>query len=177
AQDANTAPQGSTGIAGYWQGKLDVGAIALRVGLHIKEKGQDGLTPTLDSPDQGAIGLPVSNVKYKDGELSVALKNLTARFDGKMNKEGSSIAGTWKQGAVELPITFQRLAKAPVYTRPQEPQKPYPYRAQDVSFENKKANIKLAGTLTLPAGEGPFAAVLPITGSGPQDRDESSFRP
>ena len=37
----------------------------------------------------------------------------------------------------------------------------------------KKVEITLAGTLTLPESGGPFPAVLLITGSGPQDRDET----
>lgn len=58
-----------------------------------------------------------------------------------------------------------------VAQRPQEPTKPYPYREEEVAYENKKAGVKLAGTLTLPRSDGPFPAVLLITGSGPQDRD------
>src|SRR5262249_37713895 len=69
----------------------------------------------------------------------------------------------------------ERLDKAPDYSRPQDPKKPYPYREEEVTFENKTAKIKLAGTLTLPKEGGPFPAVLLITGSGPQDRDESIF--
>jgi uncharacterized protein len=57
--------------------------------------------------------------------------------------------------------------------RPQEPKPPFPYRAEEVSYENAGAKVKLAGTLTIPEGKGPFPAVLLITGSGPQDRDES----
>lgn len=58
-----------------------------------------------------------------------------------------------------------------VAQRPQEPTKPYPYREEEVGYGNKKAGVKLAGTLTLPRSDGPFPAVLLITGSGPQDRN------
>jgi len=60
-----------------------------------------------------------------------------------------------------------------VLKRPQNPVKPYPYRDEDVSYENKVQNVTLAATLTIPQGKGPFPGVLLITGSGPQDRDES----
>jgi len=65
----------------------------------------------------------------------------------------------------------------PVPTRrPQEPKPPFPYTAQEVRYANgDSSGVKLAGTLTIPPGPGPFPAVLLITGSGPQDRDESSF--
>lgn len=56
--------------------------------------------------------------------------------------------------------------------RPQEPQKPYPYYSEDIRFKNQQAGIHLAGTLTLPKKEGVFPAVILITGSGPQNRNE-----
>jgi fermentation-respiration switch protein FrsA (DUF1100 family) len=57
--------------------------------------------------------------------------------------------------------------------RPQNPTKPYPYRDEEVAYDNKAQNVTLAATLTIPPGKGPFPAVVLITGSGPQDRDES----
>jgi pimeloyl-ACP methyl ester carboxylesterase len=59
------------------------------------------------------------------------------------------------------------------FNRPQEPKKPYPYDEEEVGYENKRDGVKLAGTLTLPRGKGPFPVALLITGSGPQDRNES----
>jgi hypothetical protein len=56
--------------------------------------------------------------------------------------------------------------------RPQTPVKPYPYREEDVAFDDGAARVKLAGTLTLPPGPGPFPAVVLIAGSGPNTRDE-----
>ena len=63
--------------------------------------------------------------------------------------------------------------KDAVRRRPQVPTKPYPYREEEVAYENRTAGIKLAATLTIPNGKGPFPAVVFITGSGRQDRDES----
>ena len=70
---------------------------------------------------------------------------------------------------------MKRVEKVSTLNRPQTPKKPYPYPAEDVTFENKTAGIKLAGTLTLPKGDGPFPAVVLISGSGAQDRDETLF--
>jgi pimeloyl-ACP methyl ester carboxylesterase len=84
------------------------------------------------------------------------------------------MTGTWKQGNGSLPLTFRRVDKVVLAApRPQEPKKPYPYAEEEVTYENKAGASKLAGTLTTPAGKGPFTAVLLITGSGQQDRDES----
>jgi pimeloyl-ACP methyl ester carboxylesterase len=60
--------------------------------------------------------------------------------------------------------------------RPQEPKPPYPYASEDVTYSNPAAGVTLAGTLTLPAGDGPHPVVLLISGSGPQDRDEFLMR-
>lgn len=65
------------------------------------------------------------------------------------------------------------VSSAPL--RPQEPQRPFPYREEEAGIENSAQGIHLAGTLTLPPGKGPFPAVLLITGSGLQDRDEEVF--
>lgn len=56
--------------------------------------------------------------------------------------------------------------------RPQEPLKPYSYYSENIIFENKQAGINLAGTLTLPQKKGVYPAVILISGSGPQDRNE-----
>ena len=61
------------------------------------------------------------------------------------------------------------------YKRPQEPTRPYPYHEEEVTYENKKAGVRLAGMLTFPYGEGPFPAVILIAGSGPHARDAIAF--
>jgi pimeloyl-ACP methyl ester carboxylesterase len=98
------------------------------------------------------------------------LAGLGIRFEGKWYP-GDSIPGTFKQGGQEIPLTLSRgnMVKP---ARPQEPVKPYPYYTEDVHFVNKKGNFVLAGTLTMPNKTGVFPAVILITGSGPQNRDE-----
>jgi uncharacterized protein len=168
---AEDKPAGK-GVEGIWQGALKVGAIELRLVFHVEKKG-DGLTAKMDSPDQGANGIPIDEVAFKDGTLKLELKKLLASYEGKLADDGKEIAGTFKQAGQTFPLTLQRSDKPLVLNRPQEPKKPYPYREEEVSYENKKAGVKFAGTLTLPPGDGPFPAVLLITGSGPQDRNES----
>jgi len=73
-------------------------------------------------------------------------------------------------------LALQRVEKLPELRRPQNPVKPYPYQEEEVRFENRKAGIVLAGTLTLPKSPGPFPAVILLTGSGPQNRDEELFQ-
>ena len=161
------------GPAGFWQGVLKVGAVELRVVLSVTAKPDGGLIAALDSPDQGVKGIPVDEITFTDKAAKAELKKINASFVGKMSDDGKEIAGTWTQGGADLPLTFERLDKAPDYARPQDPKKPYPYAEEEVTFENKPAGMKFAGALTLPKGKGPFPAAVLIAGSGKHDRDES----
>ena len=159
------------GIEGNWQGTLDVGAAKLRLGLHVAKNAQGEFSSKLDSIDQGAMGIPVKVTTFTGTTLHLELPDLQATFDGKLSADGNEIIGTFLQGA-PLALTFKRVETVETLNRPQHPKPPYPYDAKDVAYETK-AGIKLAGTLTLPRGAGPFPAAILITGSGAQDRDES----
>ena len=164
-------------LAGDWQGTLAVGAMNLRIVFHIKSA-EDGLHATLDSLDQSAFGLPVSSVELKDGAVKLESEKVRGVFEGTISSDLSTLTGTWTQGGGSLPLTLKRVKNAAElerHPRPQEPSKPYPYRAEDVAYDNKTAGNRLAATLTMPNGKGPFPAVVLITGSGPQDRDETVF--
>ena len=168
AQD--TLPQK---IKGDWQGVLD--AAKLRIVLHFTAEADNTLRGTMDSPDQGAAGLKIDTVTLEGQTLRFVMKALGASYEGTVNSAASEITGKFTQGGVTFPLNFKpgtAAAMAPP-KRPQTPAKPYPYDEEDITFENKTANIKLAGTLTLPRTKAPFPAVVLITGSGPQDRNES----
>jgi pimeloyl-ACP methyl ester carboxylesterase len=168
---AGAALCAQSGVEGTWQGTLDVGAIKLRLGLHVSKNAEGQFTSKLDSIDQSAMGIPVKVTTFADKALHLELPNLHATYDGKLSADGSQISGTFVQGA-PVPLVFRRVEKVETLNRPQNPKPPYPYDAQDVAYETS-AGIKLAGTLTLPRGPGPFPAAIMITGSGPQDRDEA----
>ncbi len=160
------------GIEGDWNGVLNAGAINLRLVLHLSRAADGAFTGTLDSVDQSAPGIPLSKVTEHGGALSIEIKTVAASYEAQVSADGSQISGTFHQNGQDLPLTFRR-GPAPELVRPQMPKKPYPYEEEEVVFENPKAGIRLAGTLTLPRSNGPHPAVLLITGSGPQDRDEA----
>ncbi|MBU1036114.1 alpha/beta fold hydrolase [bacterium] len=165
----------ASGIEGIWEGKLEAPGVELRIVFKIS-KGPDGtLTATLDSPDQGVTGIPVEEVIFKDNTLRLEVKSVGGIYEGKVSEDFLVIEGEWKQSGQTLPLTVKRVDKAVEILRPQVPKKPYPYIEEELVYENKEAGITLAGTLTLPLGKGPFPAVLLITGSGPQDRNETIF--
>jgi pimeloyl-ACP methyl ester carboxylesterase len=164
-------------LEGVWFGTLSVSeAMKLRVAFHIS-KTPTGFTATLDSLDQGAKGIPVSSVTREGDNVTISVQVIGGGFKGTLDNKAGTIVGTWSQGGSQLPLTLKRVeASALEAKRPQNPTKPYPYKEEEVTFENKSAGgIKLAGTLTEPEGKGPFTAVVLITGSGPQNRDEELF--
>jgi fermentation-respiration switch protein FrsA (DUF1100 family) len=167
-------PAKPSDIDGAWMGTLDAGAMKLRVVFHITNT-EDGLTATMDSPDQNAKGLPVTSITRDGTALKMELKQMAGRFEGRIDKDLTTIEGTWTQGGSNLPLVLKRVKNAAELERrrPQNPVRPYPYRDEEVSYANRAASIELAATLTIPPGGGPFPAVLLITGSGPQDRDEA----
>ena len=175
AEVPNVGPSVQSGPArleGDWDGKLDTGALKLRLVLHVHSKAGSTVT-TLDSPDQNASGLPAT-VTLDGDQVRISAQGAGGAFDGALSADGSSLVGQWS-GA---PVTFTRQAPGatPVaLNRPQTPVKPYPYRDEGVAYDNAAAHVRLAGTLTLPAGRGPFPAVVLIAGSGAHTRDETVF--
>jgi fermentation-respiration switch protein FrsA (DUF1100 family) len=161
-------------IDGVWQGTLDAGAAKLRIAFHITNM-EDGLMATMDSPDQGVNGLLVTTVTRNGSTLVMELKQAGAKFEGKISADLATIDGTWSQGSVSLPLALKHTTSVTYVERkrPQNPVKPYPYKEEEVTYVNKAAGVTLAASLTIPSGKGPFPAVVLITGSGPQDRDES----
>ncbi|WP_165185359.1 alpha/beta hydrolase family protein [Caulobacter soli] len=157
--------QDLTPVLGDWYGTLNVG-VKIPLVLHIKGDG----SATLDSPAQGASGLP-ANASLDGSAVTVVLTTPAARFEGQVAADGASLVGEWR-GRATAPLTFTRTAPV-VAVRPQTPKPPFPYHAEDVTYVNPASGLKLAGTLTLPQGPGPFPVALMITGSGTQDRDET----
>lgn len=162
---ANAAPA-EKGPDGTWTGALEVGGKKLRLVFHVTRGADGALSATLDSPEQMAMGIPLDKVSYQAPTLHLEHAKLHAVFEGKV--AGDALTGTWTQGGASLPLTLARGE----LRRPQLPVPPFPYRQEDVTIA-VQPQLALAGTLTIPAGAGPFAAVVFITGSGPQDRDET----
>jgi pimeloyl-ACP methyl ester carboxylesterase len=161
------AQSGNAAVFGDWRGTISAGETTLRAAFHLGE------TSTFDSPDQGVVGLPA--------QLSVAGRTVTVSitgvgvFEGTLSADGRTLEGVLKQGPAVIPISFERGIFSAA-NRPQTPVPPFPYRVEDVGYDNpSQAGVRLAGTLTLPKTGGPFPAVLLISGSGAQDRDESLF--
>ncbi|MGQ3053565.1 MAG: alpha/beta hydrolase family protein [Roseateles sp.] len=162
------------GLDGTWTGALDVGTAKLRLELHVFT-GRFGTAALLDSPDQMVAGLPVSGVTRAARDVSFDIPAVDGRFEGRLSVDGRTLQGQWRQGAQPLPLTLTHRDQARKIqrARPQHPVRPYPYLEEEVSYANADAGIRLAATLTLPRRPPPHPAVVLISGSGAQDRDQT----
>ncbi|HEX2921759.1 MAG TPA: alpha/beta fold hydrolase [Bacteroidales bacterium] len=158
-------------IKGSWIGKLTTGAIDLRIVFNITADEYDSLIVTLDSPDQGAEGIKVGPINITGRDFIIMAPTLRAEYQGSLVND-TTINGTFSQGGMALKLNLTRLTTEFSTRKPQEPVRPYPYKDEEVTFRNEKGKAILAGTLTIPQGNGPFPAVILITGSGAQNRNE-----
>ena len=163
-------------LEGIWFGTLTVpDGTELRIVTEFFP-GPDGqLQADLISLDQGGQALRANAFSLVDDDLHLEVSIAGIVFEGSIDQDGKTIAGEILQGGGSLPLTMTKVDEVPGFPRPQRPFPPFPYREEAVVYENASAGIRLAGTLTLPTEGGPFPAVLLITGSGAQDRDETVF--
>ena len=150
---------------GTWSGKLNVQGTKLSLVFHL-----DDPNPTMDSPDQGAKGIPIQVTRTETGNLTIKVSSIGATYEGQWTLK--QIVGTFKQMGVSLPLTLTPGEEK--LNRPQTPKGPFPYATEEVSFTNGNAVLK--GTLVLPEGCSRKTPVLiMVTGSGLQNRDEEIF--
>lgn len=160
------------GPAGAWSGAIKLPGMDLKIQVVLEFKG-GAWTGTIDIPQQGARGLKLEQIEINDDEASFRIAGIPGEptFSGKPDGP-TRIAGDFSQGGATFPFELSRgeLAKA---KRPQHPVPPFPYAEEQVTVNN--GEVSLAGTFTLPPGDGPFPAVIFVSGSGPQNRDEEIF--
>ncbi len=173
APGVEAAPEPILGdVIGDWGGSLSAPDAELPVIFHVERDG-DTLVASMDSPVQGAFGLPVSRVEATEGGLAMEVELVKGSYEARFVSP-DRLDGTWSQNGVSLPLTLHRAAEeraiAPI--RPQDPEAPFPYRVVEAEIASVQG-VVLSGTLTLPEGDGPFPGAVLISGSGPQDRDEA----
>lgn len=155
-------------ITGTWKGKLSLPMGQLNLVFNISRNGEL-YKATCDSPDQGVNGIPTESATFTGSVLTIQIPAISASYKGEMKEDGK-IHGTFTQG-LPFPLVLEK-GEIEKPKRPQEPQPPFPYKTEEVTFRNEEADITLAGTLSLPQQGSKFPAVVLITGSGPQNRDE-----
>jgi len=162
-------------IEGIWKGTLKFSGMELQVVFTISRSSDDTFAATYDVPEQNVVGVPVDKIALDNGNVRLEIIPIEGVFEGKLSEEGDKIDGQWMQGGMTLTLVLEHTQEKPRIKRPQEPKKPFPYKVEEVVFQNIDAGIRLAGTLTLPPSKGTNPAVLLLSGSGAQDRDEAVF--
>jgi pimeloyl-ACP methyl ester carboxylesterase len=160
-------------VEGTWQGAIEVTNMRMRFEMHVSHDDHGKLLASVNSLDQGIQGIPASKVRETNGELTFEIPAFQAEYRGTLSASKNEIAGEWTQNDSVEKLDFRRQDQPLELRRPQNPAKPYPYNAEEVSFPVASGKLALAGTLTIPPGTGPFPAAVLIGGSGPADRDET----
>ena len=157
---------------GVWTGKLNVGPQTLTLVLHVAHETSGNVVCSLDSPDQGAMNIPVKSDYCSADSISVSLEQLGLSYQGRL--KGDEIVGTFTQGSA-FPLTLKRGEEK--LKRPQNPVEPFPYKTEEVTFINATDKATLVGTLSYPTDykKGKTPVVLMVTGSGQENRDEEIF--
>jgi uncharacterized protein len=158
-------------LVGIWQGVIKAGGQEVRLVFHLDYR-EGAWTATADSPDQGVNGIPVDSVTLEGKKIVIDVKATAGRYEGVVQEGAASIAGKWLQGGGAFAVDLERIQVVEQIRRPQDPTPPYPYDEREVRFRNDEAGITLAGTLTVPREGGPHPAVVLVSGSGAQNRNE-----
>ena len=109
--DENTGE--SKDIEGLWMGNLKVpGGVELRILFNISTRPDGSINATMDSLDQGASGIPVETVTYKDGNLRLEVKSIRGIFEGTLKEDGKTIEGEWKQAGSVFPLVLNHIDKS-----------------------------------------------------------------
>ncbi len=180
--EGNTPQVADARVDQRWSGEVTLpGDQTLAFTAHLRAEPGEAARGTIDIPVQGVQAMELRDVKVTGDVVAFTLATPGpeagwAHFEAR--REGDGLAkGTLKQGPATLPLTMRTLAdgELPADAPPQTPRPPYPYEAREVTVQNPNDQVTLAGTLTMPEGDGPHPAVVLLTGSGPQDRDETLF--
>ena len=157
-------------IIGEWNGVLSLGGQQLSLIFHFEKVGTT-YSGSVDSPDQKAFGIKADKIVFEKDTIDFIVSKIGLRFKGFW--ADTTISGEFTQGYFKTPLQLsRRKVEKKVVVKPQEPQAPFPYLEEEIVFHHVNANFDMAGTLTLPEGEGVFPLILLLSGSGPQDRNE-----
>ena len=171
AADPSLRQQPNPLVEGRWSGAIETPGTALEVIVELRFA-DDLWSGAIDIPAQAVKGQPLEDIDIGPAAATFTIAGIPGQPTFHGTVADSVLSGTFSQLGQTFPFRLaRRTAAAP--ERPQEPRPPFPYRVEEVTVANH--GITLAGTLTLPEGDGPFPAAVLITGSGGQDRNEEIF--
>lgn len=160
----------SQSITGKWNGKISSNQFIFTI-----ENNGDDIITTIDIPSLRIAGIKPQSTSFNGSQLIIDGSNVGLYYEGELNLKTNEFTGTLTEGVNSFPLILKKgdINAKEKKTRPQEPVQPYPYNEEYVTFKNEQDSITLAGTLTLPKGKSKHPVVVLISGSGPQDRDQT----
>jgi hypothetical protein len=168
-----TVAQPPSPYLGHWQGALPLGAVALRLGLSVRADSAGALSAVVTSLDQGNTQTP-AQLTVRGDTLVAAMPAIGATFSGTLVATRDTLRGSFQQNGAGVPLVLVRVPAIGRQARRQDPKPPFPYRSDTLAVAST-GSVRLACTVVTPQGRGPFPAAVLVTGSGPQDRDETLF--
>ena len=128
-KDKTRKPRDVEALVGNWVGTLTAPpGIELQMVFRVIKPEGKPISATLDVPDQGAKGLPVSSVELEGDSATFGVKLISGEFRGALSDDGTDLLGKWKQGPASLALTLKKVDLVPERRRPQTPKSPFPYR-------------------------------------------------
>ena len=170
AAEASPRAEEPPRLSGQWQGPLKVPGGSLTLMVTIVPLSNGTYYAALDVPQQRISRMPV-DVELKGDNLTLRIEQAGSHFEGKVLAGGAQLSGTWQQPGLKTDLVLERSAAPAAAQAAKKLRLTPPYRESEVTFSNPVGKHKLSGTLTIPSGEGPFAAVALLSDSGPQERD------
>ncbi len=173
-------------IIGNWKGNLDVQGNEIPIVFHISKNIAAKFIASFDSPNQHAFNMPCSDVIVKEDSVILMMAVLNGKYAGNLSADKKQLTGTWYQNGGSFPLTVNKTSDTATIKeqkRPQTPKPPFPYISEDVEYYNADKSISFGATITHPKSDSNgrdikapvYPAVILITGSGQQDRDETIF--
>lgn len=161
-------------VSGSWRGNIELPNAKLEVIFNISKNENGKLIAKMDVPQQGAANIQVGQVNVTNDSLLLEVPSIYGNFNGKI-LSSDSIAGKWTQGGQEFNLNMKKTGEVKEVKRPQTPKPPFPYLVDEVEYSNPESGFKITGELTLPKNAKNCPAVILISGSGAQDRDETIY--
>jgi pimeloyl-ACP methyl ester carboxylesterase len=163
-------------LVGTWTGVVNAGGMKFTLVFKFREDEKKTVRGTMDILEQDAKDLPIQDIVLRGDSLILDLSSIMRKYAGRVMDDRKVIEGNYiRYGTIALPLTLQKVDSEVVLNRPQTPRPPYPYKEESATFQNVKEGVTLAGTLDLPKDNDSAPALVFISGSGAQDRDETAF--
>lgn len=153
-------------VIGIWEGKLG----DIRIVVQLSTEGTT-LKGVVDSPDQGATGINIRQVRFDGQKIAIEIASINAFFVASLDDSANRLDGQWVQNGTNK-LALDRVDQPSVRKRLQNPEPPFPYQESEVTFSGGTQSVSLSGSLVVPSTS-EFPVMILVSGSGPQDRDET----